>query len=369
MTTTAVAALLVEPGRPLEIDEVTLDEPHVGEVLVRVEAAGVCHSDYHYMRGDLRCPLPAVLGHEGAGVVEAVGPGVAHLAPGDAVSLLWRPRCGECHPCLSGHSERCVLGRLEATTGGLLDGTSRISWNGATAHHFLGVSCFAERCVVPERSTVPIPDGVPFAVAAIAGCAVITGVGAVLNALGDVTGRSVVVFGAGGVGCSAVMAAASAGASPVVAVDTSRAALDLAAALGATDTVPADGDLESALRALCPDGADAAVEAVGRPATMRAAFNALRPGGTLVAVGLAALGEEFSLPTNELVQQEKRVVGSLYGSASPPLELPRIFSLYKAGRLPLERLLGAAHPLSAVNEAYAELIAGAPGRALVLPGR
>ncbi len=368
MTTTATAAVLVEPGRPLEIGQIELDEPRTGEVLVRVEAAGVCHSDYHYLNGDLRCPLPAVLGHEGAGVVEAVGPGVEHVAPGDAVSLLWRPRCGECRPCLSGHSERCVLGRVEATTGGLLDGTSRLSFKGAPAYHFLGVSCFAERCVVPERSVVPIPDGVPFAVAAIAGCAVITGVGAVLNALGDVTGRGIAVFGAGGVGCSAVMAAAAAGAFPVIAVDKSEQALGLATALGATHTVLAGDDADAAIRRVCPDGADAAVEAVGRPETMRAAFSALRPGGTLVAVGLAALGEHFSLPTNELVQQEKRVVGSLYGSASPPLELPRVFSLYRSGRMPLEKLLGATHSLSAVNEAYADLLAGAPGRAVIVPG-
>lgn len=368
MTTSIRAALLVEPGQPLQITDVDLDAPHVGEVLVRVHAAGVCHSDYHYLAGDLRCPLPAVLGHEGAGVVEAVGPGVEHLSPGDAVSLLWRPRCGECQACLSGHSERCVLGRLEATTGGLLDGTSRLSWQGAAAHHFLGVSCFAEACVVPERSVVPIPAGVPLNVAAIAGCAVITGVGAVLNALEDVTGRSVVVFGAGGVGCSAVMAAAVAGAFPIIAVDKSPQALELARTLGATHAVLADDAVDAAIRALCPDGADAAVEAIGRPETMRAAFSALRPGGRLAAVGLAALGEQFSLPTNELVQQEKRVVGSLYGSASPPLELPRIFSLYLSGRLPLERLLGTTYPLALVNEAYRDLLAGAAGRAVILPG-
>ena len=270
--------------------------------------------------------------------------------------------------CLSGHSERCALGRVEATTGGLLDGTSRLSSEGAPVHHLLGVSCFAERCVIPERSVVRLPEGVPFPVAAIAGCAVVTGVGAVRNALDSPAGRSLVVVGAGGVGCAAVMGAVVAGAFPIIAIDPNPGALDLARSLGATHTVLAEGDVDAAIREHCPDGADCAIEAVGRPETLRLAFGALRPGGTLAAVGLGTVGEQFSLPTNELVQQEKRVVGSPCGSASPPLELARIFSLYRSGQLALDRLIGATFGLARVNAAFAQLVAGGAGRSVILPG-
>ncbi len=286
----------------------------------------------------------------------------------EAVSLLWRSRCGECRACLSGHSERCALGRVEATTGGLLDGTTRLSSEGAPVHHLLGVSCFAERCVIPERSVVRLPEGVPCPVAAIAGCAVVTGVGAVRNALDSPAGRSLVVVGAGGVGCAAVMGAVVAGAFPIIAIDPNPGALDLARSLGATRTVLAEGDVDAAIREHCPDGADCAIEAVGRPETLRLAFGALRPGGTLAAVGLGTVGEQFSLPTNELVQQEKRVVGSPYGSASPPLELARIFSLYRSGQLALDRLFGATFGLADVNAAVAQLVAGGAGRSVILPG-
>lgn len=362
------AALLNEPRTPLEIAQVDLDPPREGELLVRVEAAGVCHSDYHYQQGDLRCSLPAVLGHEGAGIIEAIGPGVRHVAVGDAVSLLWRPRCGECRACLAGHSERCALGRVEAMTGGLLDGTSRLSRGGAPLYHLLGVSCFAERCVVPERSVVPLPDGVPFPVAAVAGCAVITGVGAVLNALEHPTGRSLLVVGAGGVGCATVMGAVVAGAFPIIVVDANQRALDLARSLGATDTVLAGDDVEVAIRDRCPEGVEYAIEAVGRPETLRLAFSALRSGGMLVAVGLGAIGQDFALPINDLVQQEKRVVGSLYGSASPALELPRIFALYQSGKLPLDRLIGATYSLEGVNDAFSDLVAAGRGRGVLIPG-
>jgi S-(hydroxymethyl)glutathione dehydrogenase/alcohol dehydrogenase len=396
------AAVLAEPGRPLTIEEVELDAPHVGELTVRVEAAGCCHSDYHYMTGDLTCPLPVVPGHEGAGVVEEVGPGVEQLSPGDAVCLMWRPRCGQCRYCLVGRPELCVAGRVEVATGGLLDGTSRLRLGGAPAYHLLGVSCFAERCVVPERSVVAIPEGVPFAVAAVAGCAVITGVGAVLHVIGSCAGESLLVVGAGGVGLSAVMGAAASGADPIVVVDRNPAALALAKTLGATHVIESPGGSSSggpgsggsgsdgpgaggsaaggpgaggsgievlqAVRELCGEGVDWAIEAVGGAATLRLAFACLRPAGTVVALGLAAAGARCEVPINELVQREKRLVGSLYGSANPPVDLPRIFSMYQSGRLPLDRLLGRSWALEELNDAYAELAAGAVGRAIVVPG-
>jgi Zn-dependent alcohol dehydrogenase len=366
------AAVLFEPRQPLQLEEVSLAPPRAGEVLVRVEAAGCCHSDYHYMAGDLTCPLPVVLGHEGAGVVEATGPGVERVAPGDAVCLMWRPRCGECAYCLIGRPQLCVKGRVQATTGGLLDGTSRLSIGDRRAHHFLGVSCFAERCVVSDRSVVPIPQGVPFEVAAIAGCAVITGVGAVLRAIGSCAGDSLVVIGCGGVGLSAVMGAAAAGAHPIIALDRNPAALALAAELGAThqvDVADAGTDAVRAVFEVCAHGADWAIDAVGGGGSLRQAFDCLRPAGTAVAVGLAAAGATCEVPVNELVQREKRLVGSLYGSANPLVELPRIFALQQAGKLPVERLVGRTYELAEVNEAYASLLSGAVGRAILLPAR
>ncbi|GII57642.1 alcohol dehydrogenase [Planotetraspora thailandica] len=362
------AALLENVGTPLVVRELTLDEPHEGEVLVRVEAAGVCHSDQHYLAGDLRCPLPVVPGHEGAGVVEAVGPGVTRVAPGDRVCLMWRPRCGQCRNCLVGRPALCEAAGIQASSGGLLDGTSRLSSAGAKVHHLLGVSCFAEYSVVSERAVVPVPEGVPAEIAAIAGCAVITGVGAVLNAIGRCAGDGIVIFGAGGVGLSSVLGAVLAGANPIVAVDVVPERLEMAASLGATHTVnAARDDVADALHTIRPGGMEWAIEAIGRPATLETAVDVLRPGGTLVAVGLGAVGTTFSVPINVLVQREKRVVGSLYGSANPLVDLPRLFELYLAGRLPLDALVGRRYTLDHINEAFADLTSGSVGRGVVLP--
>ena len=364
------AAVLHQAGTPLKIEDVTLDRPHSGEVRVRVDAAGVCHSDHHYMTGDITCPLPIVLGHEGAGVVQAVGPDVDRLAPGDTVALMWRPRCGRCVYCLTGQPVLCQAARVQATTGGLLDGTTRLRLGDQEVHHFLGVSCFAEEVVVSQNAVVPVPDGVPAPVAAIAGCAVITGVGAILNVAGQCTGRTVLILGAGGVGLSSVMGASLVGANPIVVTDVDPEKLELARRLGATHVVDAScDDVPETVRAVNPDGVDWAIEAVGRPQTLQQAVACLRPGGTAVAIGLASASATFELPINDLVQRQKRLVGSLYGSANPPIDLPRLFSLYLSGRLPIDALLGRTYPLAAVNEAYAALTGGAVGRAIVVPGQ
>jgi len=370
------AAVLRSPGGGLAVEDVELDEPGPGEVLVRVEAAGVCHTELHYMSGDIPCPLPVVLGHEGTGRVERTGEGVDDVAPGDRVAFTWRPRCGQCPACVAGRPVMCVYGRVQARSGGLMDGTTRLHQGADRVHHFLGVSCFAEQAVVSRRAVVPVADDVPAAIVAISGCAVVTGVGAVVNvgaADGSLAGRPVLVVGAGGVGLSAVMGAALVGAGPIVVVDIAPAKLDLAKRLGATDVVDANGlspdEVVAAVADLTGGGADLAVEAVGAPATLAQAFRALRPGGTVVAVGLAAVDASVSIPVNELVQQQKRVVGSLYGSANPPVDLPRLLALYRSGRLPLDDLLGPAYPLAEVGRAYDDLRAGAVGRAVVEPGR
>lgn len=362
------AAILRTPGSPLSIEEVGLAAPAHGEVAVRVEAAGVCHSDYHYMTGDISCPLPVVLGHEGAGIVEAVGPGTTgRVEVGDRVALMWRPRCGRCTACLTGNPVLCEFGPRQAATGGLLDGTSRLSQDGETVYHFLGVSCFAERVVVSESAVVGVPDGVPAEIAAIAGCAVITGVGAMLNVVERAAGEPVLIVGAGGVGLSAVMGARLIGADPIVVVDIDAAKLERARELGATHTVDAtQGDPVEQVLSLVPGGVTWAIEAIGRAPTLRQAFDSLSPMGTLVAVGLARVGDTFPLPINPLVQRQRRVVGCLYGSANPLIDLPRIFRLYLAGRLPLDELLGSRFSLDEVNSAY-DGLGSAVGRGVVVP--
>lgn len=362
------AAVLFEARAPLRIEDLTLDEPRAGEVQVRLKAVGICHSDYHYMVGDLPCPLPAVLGHEGTGEVVAVGPGVTRVAPGDSVVLMWRPRCGRCRYCSSGRPALCQSGRLASQPGGLLDGTTRLHIRDREVRHFLGVSCFAEECVVAEQSVIPIPSTVPPAVAAIAGCAVITGVGAVLNVLQNPAGESVVVIGAGGVGLSAVMGARLAGADPIIAVDLDDKKLALATELGATHTINSvENDVAEAVTEITDGGAEWAMEAIGLPRTLEQAVECIRPGGTAVAMGLAKANESFSARTNWLVQGDRQIRGSLYGSANLPVDIPRILGLYESGRLPLERLLGKSYPLEDVNEAYDALVGGALGRAILLP--
>lgn len=369
------AAVLRSPGTRPAVEQVELAEPRAGEILVRIEAAGVCHSDYHYMTGDLTAPLPLVLGHEGAGIVEALGPEASgRIQVGDRVALLWRPRCGVCDACISGNPVLCELGRVQAATGGLPDGTSRLSLPGAAdsgteLHHLMGVSCFAERVVVNENAAVVVPDGVPPEVAAISACAVITGVGAVLNVVEHAAGRPLLVMGAGGVGLSAVMGAVLVGAHPVIVVDVDPAKLELAREFGASVTVDAreTDAVTEVLAATGGRGVPWAIEAIGRPATLRQALDCVAPGGTLVAVGLGAADTDFPVPLNQLVQRQKRIVGSLYGSSNPLVDLPRLFELYLAGRLPLDRLVGERMPLSSVAEAYEQLVAGAPGRGILVP--
>jgi Zn-dependent alcohol dehydrogenase len=322
------------------------------------------------MTGDLPARLPLVVGHEGAGIVEALGPGAGgRVAVGDRVALLWRPRCGECDACVAGNPVLCRFGRVLAESNGLMDGTSRLSANGERINHLMGVSCFAERVVVSAGSVVAVPDGVPPEVAAIAACAVITGVGAVLNAVDSPAGSPLVVLGAGGVGLAAVMGAALVGARPLIAVDLDAEKLDLARRFGADHTIDAAREdvVQRVQDITGDDGAAWVVDAVGSPSTMRQAIACLRPGGTLVAVGLNRADATVAVPINDLVQRQKRIVGALYGSSNPRIDLQRIFALYAAGRLPLDALIGLRRPLEQVNEAYDDLRRGVAGRTVLVP--
>lgn len=363
------AAVLRSVDSPLSIEELQLDAPHPGEVRVRVEAAGVCHSDLHYLTGDLGGRLPLVPGHEGTGTVVEIGARVANVSVGDRVVFTWRPRCGECEFCASGRPHLCVLGRVQGTTGGLPDGTTRLSGDGGeTVHHLMGVSCFATECVVSARSVVRIDPDVPSHQAAIVGCAVVTGVGAVVNVIRRAAGEPVLVIGAGGVGLSAVMGLRMIGAGPVIVADTVPARLERARELGADVTIDVRQEsIADVLRTVAPAGVPWAIDAVGASATLEQAFSSLNVAGTVLAIGLSSADATFRVPVNALVQQERRVVGSLYGSSNPVELVPRLLELSRSGRLPLDRLIGDQYPLERVNDAFAAMRDGAVGRLILTP--
>lgn len=362
------AMVMYEAGAPLVLEQVELDQPGPGEVLVTIEATGVCHSDLHYLAGGLSARTPIVLGHEGAGVVESVGEGVTGFEAGDKVVFLWRPRCGECEFCLSGKPAQCTLGRVHGVKNELLRGGTRLSKDGQRIHHLMGDSCFAEKAVVSQESIIKIDNDIPSEIAAIVGCAVITGMGTVLNTMPDAAGKSVVIIGAGGVGLSAVIAADLVGAAQIIVSDVVPGRLEKARDLGATHTIDSSSeDFTTRVLEITGGGAHFVLEAIGKPDTIRAGFEALRPGGTEVVVGLGSVGEELSIPINLLVQGDRRLVGALYGSANTPLQLPQILRLYQAGRLPLEKLLDRSFPLAEANEALEHLRTAAVGRPILVP--
>ena len=334
--------------------ELELAPPGPGEVLVRLRAAGVCHSDLNAIDGTAATRCPAVLGHEGAGVVEAVGVGV-DLAPGAPVLLSWLPSCGRCEECLRDLPHLCTTAWQAMAAGGLLDGATRLSRDGEPVFHYCFLSTFADCAVVPARCCIAIPGDVPFDVAALVGCAITTGTGAVWRTAGVRPGDRVAVFGCGGVGLSAVLAAAAVGADPVVAVDVTPEKLEAALRLGATDAVQWSGgpdETADAVRAVSGGGVDYAIEATGRTEAARAAFLSTRARGAAVLIGIPAADAELSLPALSIPRMERRVLGSVYGSARPERDFPALLDLYRRGRLPLDRLVAARLPLEAVEEAF-----------------
>jgi Zn-dependent alcohol dehydrogenase len=347
------AAVLPQTGARLEICELELAPPRPGEVLVRLHASGVCHSDLNAIDGTAETRCPAVLGHEGAGVVEQAGPGVA-LAPGTHVALSWMPWCGRCEECLRDLPHLCRTAWQAMGHGGLFDGTPRLSRNGEPVYHYSLLSTFAERAVVAERSCVPIPADVPFDVASLVGCAIAAGIGAIWNTARVRPGERVAVVGCGGVGLSAVLGAAAAGADPIVAVDVVEDKLEQALALGATHAVLWQGSAEATAEAVvsATQGVDYAVEATGRPEAALAAFLSTRARGAAVLIGIPRADATVSLPALQIPRGERRVIGSIYGSSRPERDFPRILSLYRGGRLPLDRLISHRLPLSAVAEGF-----------------
>jgi S-(hydroxymethyl)glutathione dehydrogenase / alcohol dehydrogenase len=351
MRTDVRAAVMRAVDAPVEVVDLRLDPPRAGEVQVRLHAAGVCHSDLSMLDGGIATPVPVVLGHEGAGVVEAIGDGVRSVSVGDHVVLNWVPMCGRCFFCLHGQPQLCTSG---AYTPGLMDdGTTRLFDGERPVHHGLHAATFAERTVVREGSVVRVDEDIPFAVAAVVGCAVTTGVGAALRTAEVRAGERVAVIGCGGVGLSVIQGCRLAGAERIIAIDRVQSRLDAARHFGATDAVEGGDRAAAAVRAMTAKlGVDVAFEVAGIPALQRQAWDMTRRGGRTILVGVPRQDGETTFPSLLLSVSEKTLKGCYYGSAHPPRDFPEMLSLYRAGRLDLDALITQRLPLDGVNEAF-----------------
>jgi alcohol dehydrogenase len=355
-------------SRPLAIEELDLAPPGEQEVLVRVRAAGLCHSDLSVIDGARPRPTPMVLGHEAAGEVVETGRGVRDLGPGDRVVMVFVPSCGGCVPCQEGRPALCEPAAAANSAGTLLGGERRLSRRGEPVHHHLGVSAFAEHAVVSRRSLVRIDADLPFEEAALFGCAVLTGVGAVVNTARVPPGASVAVVGLGGVGLNALLGAVVAGAARIVAVDLAPDKLGLAEELGATDTVDArDDDAVEAIRAATGGGVDFAFETAGAVGALDLAYRLTRRGGTTVTAGLSPPRATWPVQHLSLVVEERTVRGSYVGSCVPLRDLPRFVALYRRGRLPVDRLLSGRVGFDDLNAAFDRLAEGRAIRQVLVP--
>lgn len=363
------AIVFRQPETPIEVADVDLAAPKAGEVRVKIAAAGVCHSDLHVKRGEWDAPAPLVMGHEGSGVVVELGEGVTSLAVGDHVVLSWVPPCGECRYCRSGHEARCQkVATVVAPKGVLFDGTSRLEQDGEPVHHYLGVSSFAEEVVVPASGAVKVRDDAPLDVIAVVGCAVATGVGAVLNTAAVEPGSTVVVIGCGGVGLNVVQGAKLAGAERIIAIDVLAEKTKLALQFGATDRIDASqGDAVEQLFALIPDGVDYAFDAIGRTVTTEQAIRMLGLGGAAVIVGLPPTGAKASFEPLVLAEADQRILGSNYGSVRPSIDIPALVDRYMDGQLKLDPLISSRRPLAEAAEAFDDLESGEALRTLLIP--
>ncbi|MEU5614641.1 zinc-binding dehydrogenase [Streptomyces sparsogenes] len=345
-------------ARPVEVEELELGAPREGEVLVRIAAASLCHSDLSVVNGDRVRPLPMALGHEAVGVVQETGPGVTRVGPGDHVALVYVPSCGFCADCAAGRPALCARGAAANGSGALLHGPSLLTdASGAPVHHHLGVSAFSEHAVLAQESVVPIPQDIPFTVASMFGCAVLTGAGAVVNTAALRPGQSAVVYGLGGVGLSAVLGARAAGAHPVIAVDPVPEKRELALQLGATHAY-APGEAVEAIRSLTSGGAELAVEAVGSPKVMAECLTAVARGGSVVSVGLPAPDRVLEVPALAFAGEGKSLLGSYMGDAVPRRDIPRFLELWRRGLMPVERMHTGTLPLTGINTALEELASG-----------
>ncbi|MFI9807054.1 Zn-dependent alcohol dehydrogenase [Streptomyces sp. NPDC052301] len=355
------AAVLPAIGAPLEITAVELPDPGPGQVRVRLAAAGVCHSDLSLSNGTMRVPAPAVLGHEGAGTVVAVGEGVTHVSPGASVVLNWAPSCGSCHACTLGEVWLCAN-----ALNGAADVYAR-TVDGTDLHPGLNVAAFAEETVVSASCVLPLPDGVPLVDAALLGCAVLTGYGAVHHSAQVRPGETVAVFGVGGVGLATLQSARIAGASRIIAVDVSPEKEELARAAGATDYVVASDTTSREIRALTgKQGVDVAVECVGRAVSIRAAWDSTRRGGRTTVVGIGGKDQEVTFNALEIFHWGRTLSGCVYGNTDPARDLPVLAAHVREGRLDLSALVTERIALEGIPAAFENMLAGKGGRALVV---
>lgn len=348
----------------LAVREVSLGAPRAGEVEIRMVAAGVCHSDLSVLNGTVPMPLPMVLGHEGAGIIEHIGPGVSGLAVGDHVVLSFIPACGGCHFCIRHEPHLCVAGSPD---GRMADGSSRVRLDGQEIGVMAMLGCMAERVVVPAMSVQKIDAAIPLDRAALVGCSVMTGVGAVTGTARVKTGSTVAVFGCGGVGLSVIQGARLVGARRIIAVDLLDSKLEYARHFGATHTVRADGDAVAAVRELADGwGADYCFEVTGRPAVMEQAYAAARRGGTVCVIGIGRYTESFPLNACGFSADAKTVVGCMYGNANFRVDMPNLLDLYLARRLDLDAMITRSYTIDEALQAFDDLVGGANARGVIL---
>ncbi len=373
--TSVRAAVLVRSGdpgpfastEPIQVRELQLDRPGVGELKIKIHAAGLCHSDLSVINGDRPRPVPIVLGHEAAGEVTEIGAGVSDFKVGDRVVLAFVPSCGECEACLAGRAALCVPGAAANTAGTLTSGERRWSGEeGELLHHHLGISAFAEQTIVSELSAIKIPDDLSYELASLFGCAVLTGVGAALNAAEIEPGQTVAVFGLGGVGLAAVMGAKLAGAGRVVAIDPVAHKRALALELGASDALEGGAGTVDELKAMTDGGPDRVIETAGSAKVLETAYLATRRGGITVTVGLPNPEALLSIPAVSLVAEERTLKGSYLGSANPSEMLPQLFDYWRAGKLPVEKLISGRLKLDEINEGFDRLASGEAVRQIVV---
>ncbi len=354
-------------SRPLEVVEAELDDPGPGELRVKMAAAGLCHSDLSTINGDRPRDLPVALGHEASGVVEAVGPGVARFAPGDHVVLVFVPSCGHCLPCAEGRPALCQPAAVAAGNGTLLSGARRIRVDGTPVNHHIGVSAFSTHAVVSEGSCVKIDKDIPLDMAALLGCAVLTGVGAVLNSGALRPGQSCAVVGLGGVGLAGLLGAVAGGARPLIAVDIAADKRAVALELGATHAIdPSEEGAIARVKELTGGGVDLAVEVAGVVPALKFAYDITRRGGTTVTAGLPNPKAELTLPPVTLTAEERTLRGSYVGSCVPLRDIPRFGAMMMAGQLPIEKLMTHRLRLEDINEGFERLAAGQAIRQVIV---
>ena len=359
------AAVLYEANTPLSVEQVELDGPKEGEVQVKIAAAGICRSDYHFMRGEAQIKLPVVLGHEGSGIVQKVGEGVTSVKQGDHVILSFVPNCGRCHFCTTGRPNLCD--RHAETGPNMYDGTTRLHKGDERIYHMGKVACFAEEAVVPETGCIPVSSDFPMDCAALIGCCVTTGVGAVINSAQVQPGSTVAVVGCGGVGLNVIQGARLANASRIIAVDVQEGKLEFAMSFGATHAINASHqDAVARVNEITGGlGADYTFEVYGSAGTVETAYEMARKGGVVTVVGIAPRGDKAGIDAVSLVRNEKVLKGTYYGSARCSVDFPRMVDFYHSGRLDIDGLITRRYSLDQINEAYEDLERGEVGRGVI----